>query len=186
MLVAIYGIIGELSNPGGILPGLVGVTALLLLLYTIAALPLNLVGFALIGLALVLLVTELFVASYGLLALAGAGAFMAGSLLIFEGVAPAFDLSLAIVIPATLVTVLFFMFAVGAGVKAQFGAVRAGKETMIGQKVEALTSIDEHGGKVLIEGEIWNAVSDEPVEKGRLVRVESVNGLTLKVKPEPN
>lgn len=186
MLVAIYGIIGELSNPGAILPGFVGLMALLLLLYTIAVLPLNLFGFALIGLAILLFITELFVPSYGLLSLGGVAAFIAGSLLIFEGVSPVFELSLWVVIPATVITALFFMFAVGAGLRAQFGAVRAGKETLVGQHVKAMTPIDEKGGKVFIEGEIWNAVSDEPIEKGQWVRVDSVNGLTLNVSPKQN
>lgn len=185
MLVAIYGILGELSNPGAIVPGLTGLVALLLLLYTIAVLPLNLLGFALIGLAIVLFITEAFVASFGILTVAGAAAFLAGSLMIFKDVGPAFDISLAIVLPATIITALFFVFALGAGLRAQLGAVRAGKETMVGLVVEAITPIDSAGGKVRIEGEIWNAVSDVPVEKGMHVRVKETTGLTAHVEPSP-
>lgn len=186
MLVAMYGIIGELSNPGAIFPGLVGMIALLLLLYTIAVLPLNLVGFALIFLAIALFVTELFVPSFGLLSIAGAAAFIFGSMMIFEDISPAFDISLAIVVPAAIVTALFFVFAIGAGLRAQLGKPRTGTESMVGQTAEAMSPIDAEGGKVFIEGEIWRAVSAQPVEKGGLVRVQSVRGLTLDVTPEPN
>lgn len=183
MLVAVYGLLGELSNPGAIFPGVTGLIALLLLLYTIAVLPLNLVGFALIALAIVLFITDVFVTSFGLLTLGGAAAFTMGSLMLFDDLGPVFDLSLAVVIPATIVTALFFVFALGAGLRAQLGPARSGKETLIGQTGEALTPIDEEGGQVFIEGEIWNAVSAEPVEKGESVRVKSVTGLTLNVEP---
>ncbi|MFW5973035.1 MAG: NfeD family protein, partial [Bacteroidota bacterium] len=108
MLVAIYGIIGELGNPGAIFPGAVGVVALLLLLYTIAILPLNLIGFAIVGVGIALLIAEAFVPSFGVLTIAGLAAFILGSLMIFEGTPPAFELSLAVLIPAALITAAFF------------------------------------------------------------------------------
>ena len=183
MLVAMYGIIGELSNPGAIFPGAVGAVALLLLLYTIAVLPLNLFGFVLIAVAIALFIAELFITSFGVLTLLGAAAFVGGSLLIFDDVAPAFELSLIIVIPATIITVLFFAFAVGAGLRAQAGGVRAGPETMVGETADALTDVGPQGGKVFIEGETWNAVSDAPVKKGQTVKVAAISGLTLHVNP---
>jgi membrane-bound serine protease (ClpP class) len=85
--------------------------------------------------------------------------------------------------PATVVTALFFIAIVGAGLRAQFLPVRAGRETMLGKVTPALARIDASGGKVFIEGEYWNAVSETVVEKGQPVEVIGFDGLTLKVKP---
>jgi len=73
---------------------------------------------------------------------------------------------------------------VGAGLRAQFLPVRAGRETMLGKVTPALARIDTSGGKVFIEGEYWNAVSETVVEKGQPVEVLGFDGLTLKVKPK--
>jgi membrane-bound serine protease (ClpP class) len=55
---------------------------------------------------------------------------------------------------------------------------------MLGRTVSALSRIDSQGGRVFIEGENWNAVSETPVEAGQPVEVTSIEGLTLKVKPK--
>ena len=184
MLVAIYGIIGELSNPGAILPGVVGATALILALYMAAILPVNVAGLTLIALALSLFVIDVFAPTHGILTGGGIVAFLLGSLMLFDRAEPYFRLSLAYIIPATVVTALFFICVVGKGLSAQRLPVRTGVETMLGQTVEALTPIDATSGQVFIEGETWNAVSDSPIEAGRPVEVASVQGLTLKVKPK--
>ena len=95
-----------------------------------------------------------------------------------------FRLSLSVIIPATVVTALFFIFIVGAGLRAQFLPVRVGRETMLGKVVPALARIDANGGSVFVEGELWKAVSDVPVEKDLPVEIVAVEGLTLKVKPK--
>ncbi len=184
MLIAIYGIIGELSNPGAILPGVLGAIALILALYMAAALPVNVAGLALIGLAMALFVVDIFAPTHGILTGGGILAFLLGSLMLFDRAEPYFRLSLAYIIPATAVTALFFIFVVGKGLSAQTLPVKVGLETMIGQTVESLTRIDPAGGKVFIEGEYWNALSDLPIEAGRPVTVVSVQGLTLKVEPK--
>lgn len=183
MLVAMYGIIGELSNPGAILPGVLGAIALVLTLYMSTVLPVNVAGVALIVFALALFAIDVFAPTHGVLTVGGIVSFLIGSLMLFDRNDPAFHLSLAYIIPATIVTALFFVFIVGKGLAAQRLPVRAGRETMIGQKVEAVTDIDPTQGRVFIEGEYWNAVSETPVEKGRLVEVVRVQGLTLFVTP---
>jgi membrane-bound serine protease (ClpP class) len=90
---------------------------------------------------------------------------------------------MAYIIPATLVTAAFFVFVVGAGLRAQFLPVRVGRETLLGQIVPALARIDASSGKVFVEGEYWNAVSEVPIEAGHPVEIVAVNGLTLRVKP---
>lgn len=182
-LVAIYGLLGELSNPGAILPGVMGAIALILVLYMSSILPVNIAGLALIGLALVLFIIDVFAPTHGVLTGGGVVAFFLGALMLFNGAGPAFRLSLAYIIPATVLTALFFIFIVGKGLRAQQLPVLAGRETMVGKTVPALMPIGPSGGKVFIEGEYWNAVSETPVEAGRPVEVVSVKGLTLTVRP---
>ena len=184
MLVAIYGIIGELSTPGAILPGVVGVIALVLALYMAAILPINVTGLTLIGLAFALFVFDAFAPSHGVLTVGGIMAFLIGSLMLFDRDDPLFRLSLAYIIPATIMTTLFFAFVVGKGIRAQYLPIKVGKETMLGKTVAAFTPIDAGGGKVFVEGEYWNAVSDTPVEQGKPVEISAVLGLTLKVRPK--
>jgi len=184
MLIAIYGIIGELSNPGAILPGVVGAIALILVLYMSAILPINIAGFALIGLAVALFIADIYAPTHGVLTGGGIVSFFLGALMLFNHAAPGFKLSLAYIIPATLLTAAFFVFIVGAGLRAQSRPVQAGRETMLGQTVNALSRIDAQNGRVFIEGELWNAVSDVAIEKDQPVEVVGVEGLTLKVKPK--
>jgi len=184
MLVVIYGIIGELSNPGAILPGVAGVIALILVLYMSAILPVNLAGLAFIGLAIALFIVDVYAPTHGVLTAGGIVSFFLGSLMLFNRAGPGFQLSLAYIIPATVVTAAFFIFVVSAGLRAQRLPVQSGRETMIGQIVAAISHIDAQGGRVFIEGESWNAVSDTAVEAGQPVEVVAVEGLTLKVKPK--
>lgn len=185
MLVAIYGIIGELSNPGAVLPGVVGAIALILVLYMATVLPVNAAGLALIGLAVVLFIVDVFAPTHGVLTFGGIVSFFLGALMLFNRADPAFRVSLAYIIPATLVTAAFFIFIVGAGLRAQLLPVRAGQETLLGKTVPTLARTDATGGKVFVEGEYWNAVSELPIEAGQTVEIVAVNGLTLKVKPKP-
>ena len=184
MLVVMYGIIGELSNPGAILPGVAGAIALILVLYMSSVLRINLAGLALLGLAVVLFVIDIFAPTHGVLTAGGIVAFFLGALMLFDRAGPAFRLSLWIVVPATALTALFFIFVVGAGWRAQRLPVRAGRETLLGRVVPALERIDPRRGRVFVEGESWSAVSDTPVEKDQPVEIIAVEGLTLKVKPK--
>jgi membrane-bound serine protease (ClpP class) len=184
MLAVIYGLIGELSNPGAILPGVVGAIALILMLYMSAVLPVNLAGLALIGLSVILFIVDVYAPTHGVLTFGGIVAFFLGALMLFNRADPAFHLSLGYIIPATLLTAAFFIFIVGAGLRAQLLPAKTGKEAMIGLTAPALAKIDSQGGKVFIEGEYWNAVSDSPVEAGETAEIVGIEGLTLKVKPK--
>ncbi|HLP77614.1 MAG TPA: nodulation protein NfeD [Candidatus Paceibacterota bacterium] len=184
MLVAIYGIIGEINNPGTILPGVAGVIALVLFLYMATIIPINAAGMALIILALILFIVDVYSPTHGVLTVGGVIAFFLGALMLFNRSGPAFHLSLVYVLAATVTTALFFLFVVAAGLRAQRLPVQAGSETMIGKVVPALERIDGSGGKVFVEGEYWNAVSDVPVEKDQPVEITGIERLTLKVKPK--
>ncbi len=186
MLIAIYGIIGELSSPGAILPGVVGAIALILALYLAAVLPVNVAGLVLIALAFVLFIFDVYTPTHGVLTVGGIAAFLIGSLMLFNRADPLFRLSLGFIIPATLVTAAFFVFVIGKGLRAQLLPVKVGKETLIGRTVTALTPIDSRNGRIFVEGEYWNAISDAPIEKGEEAEVAAVQGLTIKLKRKPH
>jgi membrane-bound serine protease (ClpP class) len=184
MLAAMYGLIAELNNPGAILPGVVGAIALILFLYMSTILPINAAGLAFIGLAIVLFVIDLYAPTHGVLTAGGVIAFFLGTLMLFNRASPGFHLPLTWIVGATLTTAFFFLFVVGAGLRAQRLPVRAGRETMIGKVVPALVQIDARSGKVFVEGEYWNAVSEVSIGKDQPVEIIAVDGLTLKVKPK--
>jgi membrane-bound serine protease (ClpP class) len=186
MLIAIYGIIGEMTTPGAILPGVVGAVALILALYLAAILPVNVTGLVLIALALMLFIFDVYAPTHGVLTMGGIISFLIGSLMLFNRADPLFRLSLSYIIPATLITAAFFVFVIGKGLRAQRLPVKAGAETMLGKTVTALTPIDSRGGRVFVEGEYWNATSDRPIEKGELAEIAAVQGLTVKLKPKGN
>jgi membrane-bound serine protease (ClpP class) len=81
-----------------------------------------------------------------------------------------------------LVTAAFFVFIIGKGQHAQLLPVKVGAQTLIGKTVTALTPIDSRGGRVFVEGEYWNAVSDAPIEKDEVAEIAAVQGLTVKLK----
>ena len=104
--------------------------------------------------------------------------------MLFDTGEPALRLSWKFILPGTLLTAGFFIFVIAAGLRAQFLPVKAGAETMIGKTVSALTRIDAEAGRVFVDGEHWNALSDVTIEPGQPVEIIGIRGLTLKVKPK--
>jgi membrane-bound serine protease (ClpP class) len=184
MLIAIYGLIGEMTTPGAILPGVVGAMALILALYMAAILPVNVAGLLLIGLAVALFLIDVFAPTHGVLTGGGILAFFVGSLMLFDRRDPLFRLPLYYIIPSVILTSGFFLLIVGKGLQAQRLPVRVGKETMLGKFVQAITPIDASGGRVFVEGEYWTARSDQSIKQGETVRIVAVEGLTVKVVPK--
>jgi membrane-bound serine protease (ClpP class) len=183
MLIAIYGIIGELSNPGAILPAVAGGIALILALFMASVLPVNATGVALIVLAVILFIADIFAPTHGVLTGGGIISFLFGSIMLFDTAGSVFHLSLALIIPATIISAAFFIYVFGAGLRAQFLPPKTGKEALAGRKAVSLAPIDAQSGKVFVEGEYWNAFSDTPIDQGKTVVIIAVDGLTLKVQP---
>src|SRR2546423_7099253 len=183
MLIAIYGIIGEMTTPGAILPGVVGTIALILALYLAAILPVNVTGVVLIALAMMLFIFDIYAPTHGVLTMGGIISFLIGSLMLFNRADPLFRLCLCYIIPATLMTAAFFAFGIVKGLRAQRLPVKTGVQAMVGKTLTAPTPIDSQGGRIFVEGENWSAVSDTPVEPGEVIEIAEVQGLTLKVQP---
>jgi membrane-bound serine protease (ClpP class) len=183
LLLGIYGIIFELSNPGAILPGVVGVIFLILAFFAMQTLPINWAGLLLILFALVLFILEIKITSYGLLTIGGIVSMLLGSLMLFETPEPLFRVSLAVIIPAVVATAAFFLFAVGLGLRAQRRKPTTGAQGIVGEVGVAIDRLDPEG-QIKIHGEIWKATCDSRVKPGDKVVVREVlDGLVLRVEP---
>jgi membrane-bound serine protease (ClpP class) len=182
MTIGTIGILAELYNPGAILPGIVGAISLILAFYSLQSLPINYAGLLLIILGIVLFVLEIKVTSYGLLTLGGVAAMTLGGLLLVKTDAPFMQVSLSFLLP-TVVTAAAIMFGMAwLAMKARRRVPVTGKESMIGEIAMARTDVAPHG-QVFLHGELWEAVSEQPIKRGDEAEVRSVEGLTLKVVP---
>jgi len=181
LMLGIYGIFFELSNPGAILPGVVGGIFLILAFYALQMLPINFAGLGLILFAIILFIAEIKVVSHGLLAVGGVISLLLGSLMLIETPTEYMRISLSVIIPAVLVSAAFFIFAVTMAIRARLSKPTTGMEGLIGETGTAATSITPEG-KVSIHGEFWNVISDQNIERGEKVQVVGVDNLKLKVK----
>jgi membrane-bound serine protease (ClpP class) len=181
LMLGIYGIFFELSNPGAILPGVVGGIFLILAFYALQMLPVSFAGLALIFFGIILFIAEIKVVSHGLLAIGGIISLFLGSLMLIESPTEYMRISLSVIIPAVLVSAAFFMFAVTKAIKARLTKPTTGMEGLIGETGTVSTPIAPEG-KVSIHGEFWNAISDQKIEAGEKVQVIGVTNLKLKVK----
>jgi membrane-bound serine protease (ClpP class) len=182
MLVGVFGIFFELQNPGAVFPGIVGGIAIIMAAFGLQMLPVNWTGVALIALAIVLFVLEVKVPSHGALTIGGVVAMFIGSIMLIDSPLPFMRVSLGVIIPSVLFTALFFLFAVGMGVRAQQRKVTTGNEGMVGEEGVARGAVHE-SGPVFVRGELWNARSAEPIAAGTRVVVERVDGMTVTVRP---
>ena len=179
MMLGIYGLFFELSNPGSLFPGIVGGIFLLLAFFALQVLPINTTGILLILLAIVLFLLEIKITSYGLLTIGGVTAMILGSLMLFK--TPVFRVSLSVIITFVIASAAFFVFAMGMALRTHRSKATTGKKGLMGEKGEALTELNPVG-QVAMHGEIWKAESTEKIGKGEKVIVEAVEGLVLKVK----
>jgi membrane-bound serine protease (ClpP class) len=183
LMIGFYGLLFELYSPGAIFPGIVGVIALILAFYSLHTLPINYAGLALIIFGIILFLLEIKIISGGLLAIGGTVALLLGSMMLIRKI-PNMEflrISWGVIIPTVVVTVLFFLFVIGAGLKAQRGKPITGVEGLAGETGLALESINPLG-TVLVHGEIWNAEAvEEAIEKGQKIRVIAIDNLRLKV-----
>lgn len=183
-LLGLYGLFFELYNPGAILPGVVGVIALILAFYSLHTLPVNYAGAALILFGIILFVAEIKITSYGLLTVGGIVSLLLGSIMLIDTESPweIVSISWSVIIPAVLATAAFFIFAIGMGIRAQRRKPVTGQEGMIGETGEAISDLDPEG-QVRVHGEIWRAISaGAAIASGTRIRVETVKDLSLTVR----
>ncbi len=183
LMIGFYGVLFELYNPGAIFPGVVGGIALIIGLYALNSLPLNYAGLALILFGLILLILEIKITSHGLLTIGGVASLVLGSLMLIreDPTFPLLKLSLLVIFTTVGLTVLFFLFILGAGVRALKLKPVTGVEGFIGETGVVMQELNPLG-TVHVHGEIWQAESvSGKIEKGEAIRVLSEKGFCLKV-----
>ncbi len=184
LLLGIYGIIFELMNPGAMFPGVLGATSLLVALLALNMLPISFVGVGLLLLGVGLMVAEAFVTSFGLLGLGGVVAFALGSIFLFDGSIPGFEISPTLIVVTAVISLALLVFVLAAVVRAHRGKVVSGNATLIGQ-LARVRSWAGNSGVVQIHGELWDAraETDRSLQPDDVVRILRREGLTLHVGP---
>jgi membrane-bound serine protease (ClpP class) len=186
LLVGFAGLAFEAFNPGTFAPGVIGAIALVLGLYGTAQLPVTAAGVILLLVALGFFVAELKIASHGVLGIAGVVALVASGLLLFDTDSDAFEVSVPAVVATAAMLGGFTLLAVTKAVAARHGPVMTGSEELVGAHGTVRVPLDPLG-QVFVQGALWRARTDDPggraLARGDRVRVESVDGLTLHVRP---
>lgn len=182
MLLGFYGLFFELTNPGAIFPGVIGGICLILAFYAFQTLPVNYAGLLLIILAIILFILEVKIVSHGVLTIGGIISMVIGSLMLFESPGPFIKLSIYLILPAAVATAVFFTLTIGLALKAHRRKPVTGTEGLVGEEGIARTEITSENGTALVHGEIWQAFSDERIERGDKIVVEAVRGLKIKVR----
>lgn len=182
MLVGLYGLLLEGYNPGAVLPGVVGAIALLLALYAFQVLSVNYAGLGLIVLGIVLMISEAFAPSFGVLGVGGVIAFVIGSVILMDTETPGFQIARPLIGGMALAGALVVLLMASYFVRSRRQPVVTGTDQLLSEPAVALAAFDR-SGPVRIRGEIWNAVTRAPVQIGQRLRVVRVDGLTLEVEP---
>jgi len=183
MMLGIYGLMFELYNPGSILPGVVGGICLLLGLYALQTLPVNYTGLLLIIFAIILFLLEIKIPSYGLLTIGGVVSLTLGSIMLFDSPLPFLQVSWQVILTVVLLSVLFFVFAIGMAIRTHRTRPKTGMEGMIGEFGEVYKPLNPLG-TVKVHGEFWTATSDKPLKRGQKVRVVKVDKTSLRIHVE--
>jgi len=184
LMLGAIGILIELTSPGFGVPGIAGALSLLLGLYGLSVLPVNVVGALLIAAGVGLLIAEVFVTSYGLLAAAGIVGFVFGSLMLVDAPIPELRIGPAVVVPVAIVLAGVIAILATRAVRSRHLRARSGVEAMVGEAGDVVDRIaPDHDGKVFVHGEYWAAASGQALPAGAKVRVEAIDGLRLRVSP---
>jgi membrane-bound serine protease (ClpP class) len=183
MLLGVYGLLFEFYNPGLVLPGVVGGICLLVALYAFQLLPVNYAGLALILLGIGFLVAELFVTSYGALGIGGVIAFVLGSVMLIETDVPGYEIPWTLIAAVAVTSAAFFLVVIGMAVQARRRPVVTGSEELIGAPGQIIREADGQWW-ARVHGEIWKVHSRFDLHPGQRIRVMSIDGLLLEVRPD--
>ena len=183
ILVAGYGLITELSNPGLILPGVVGGLAGILAIVSLANLPVNIAGALLMLLALLLFIADIKAPTHGFLSVGGAFALVLGMAFLVNTGPVGLGVNPIVSIVTGLVTLAFFSFFIRKVWQARRQPAFSGPESMVGALGEAREAISPEG-LVFVRGALWKASAEKPIAAGAAVRVVGRHGLALEVSPD--
>ncbi len=181
MILGFYGLLFEFTHPGVGFPGIAGTICIILGFYSLHTLPTNYAGVGLIILAFILFIAEMQVASFGLLTLGGIVSMVLGSVILIDSPHTFMKVSLRVILPVVIATAAISTFLAATVIKTHRRRVKSGAEGLIGEQGKVIRRLKPKG-KVFIHGEVWNAVSEKPVNKGVTVEVVKVEGMKLIVK----
>lgn len=180
-MIGLLGLYFEFSNPGAIIPGVVGVISLLLAIFAFQILPINYVGLMLILLAIGLFILEIKIQSYGVLSIGGIISMIIGSTMLINSPIPELRPSLNFIIPVAIGISFIIIFLIFITVRAHSKKASTGKEGLIGEIGTVQKNLNPEG-TVFVHGEIWNAEASEEILKGAKVKVvEVLKNLKIKV-----
>lgn len=185
LMIGIYGLLLEGYSPGSFVPGTVGAISLLLALYAFQVLPVNYAGLLLIALGIILIVSEAFVPSFGVLGIGGVVAMVVGSIILMDTDVPGFGLPLELIATVGLFCSVITLALVTLAVRAWRQPVISGAEGVRAAQGHALEPVDATAGTVHTQGERWQARSERPIPAGTRIRVISREGLVLQVEADP-
>jgi membrane-bound serine protease (ClpP class) len=181
LMLGLLGLYFEFSNPGAILPGVLGGLCLLIAIFSFQILPINYVGLILILLSIGLFILELKVQSYGILSAGGILAMVIGSIMLIDAPIPELRPSLKFIIPVAIGLSLIFLFLIILAVRVHMRKALTGKEGLVGKIGVARTELNPEG-KVFVHGEIWDAEAQQDIPEGTKVKVSEVlENLKVKV-----
>jgi membrane-bound serine protease (ClpP class) len=187
LAVGVQALLIELSNPGGWIPGFVGVVCLALFVYSIGVIPVNLLGLVFIVTAFVLFVLDVKAPTHGALTAVGVASFIAGALVMFNsplqpGQIRVQPISIPLVVAVALINGAFFAFIVGKALQAQSIPLAMGTGTLVGKIGEARTDLSPEG-TIYVASELWTAEAQEGnISTGQQVQVIGADGVKLRVK----
>ncbi len=180
MLLGTLGLVFEFTHPGIGFPGIAGLICIILALYAFQTLPINYAALALIGVGLALLIAEVKVISYGLLALGGVIALTLGSLMLVESPEPSLQISMRVILPTVVTIAAIVLLVMQRALRAQAQPIATGAQGLVGEIGTASTSLNP-AGKVFVHGELWDAIGTTPIQLGERIKVAGVQGLHLTV-----
>ena len=181
LLGTLAGLGAEISHPGLVFPGVIGVLCLVLFLFASQIIPVSGAGVLLILLAIALFAAEVKVASYGLLTVGGLVAMILGAMMLVDSPLPELRVDPWSLLPVIVVFAAFTTALVRLVLQAQRRKARTGSEGLLTQRGQALSDLAPEGW-VRVQGERWRARAAGPVAAGDPVVVESVEGLVLRVR----
>jgi membrane-bound serine protease (ClpP class) len=181
LLLAIYGILFELMNPGSIFPGVIGGISAIVALYALNILPFNYVGLLLIVLGIAFMVAEIFLAGIGILGIGGVIAFVIGSFMLFDPNVIGTTVSTPLVIAIALASFAFFMYIVRSLFQARKEKSHVGLHNLLHKKAY-VSAITQHGYKIELDNEIWDAQSEETFTVSDEVEITQIDGLVLHIR----
>ena len=180
LMIGVYGLIFEFSNPGSIGPGVIGAICLLLGLYALNMLPLDYAGLGLLLLGLAFMVAEAFTPTFGVLGIGGLVAFVFGASILLDSDSPEFRIAWQIIAGSAVASAALLALVLGFALRAQRRAVTTGAVELTGAPATVIEWDDGHG-YVRARGERWQARGAGSFAPGAQVRVTGVDGLTLRI-----